>query len=1263
MRHPFRHLRFTPGKRPGWRSARKWLWPMALALIILVGSAGFPLPAAQAANGNPAVIGPLPAGGVIRVYVQQNVADGPRVTVKDGAAVASHDGSGVINLLSVKTGDTIEIYVGNLGHGGQLDPGWEPPQGAWWCGHNGVGDGIKGFGGMEASAEAAGAPIVSRQCWEDWADGGYEDVTVIVTYDPATVDSTPPTTTASPAGTLGLNTGGHQWYVSPVQVSLSATDPDDAVSATYLDGAGYGGPKTYGAQGQDTFTYYSVDSHGNTEVAKSDAVWIDTVAPSASSSLAGTVGLAGWYVSAVQVSVAGSDPTSGINALELNGSAYSGPVTFSASGSTSYTYRAQDGAGNWSAAQNGSFKIDTDQPTASSSLAGTLGSGGWYVSPVQVTLTGADATSGLGALELNGAAYSGPATIGTQGTVNYTYRARDVAGNWSALANGSFKIDTVAPTVTPAFSGPAGSGGWYRGPVQVTLNSVDATSGMGALELNGAAYAPLTVSAEGATSFTYRGDDAAGNWSALQTGSLKIDSVAPSTAASLTGNLGAGGWYTTPVQVTLVATDTTSGVGSISLDGSSYAGPRTYSDGAHTITYFATDQAGNAETAKTLSFKVDTTAPAPSASLAGTAGSGGWYVSPVQISLSGSDAGSGLAGLELNGSPYASPVTVSMEGPTNFTYRAEDQAGNWSAQQSGSFKIDTVAPTTTASLDGTAGLAGWYKSPVMVTLVSADATSGVGTISLDGTPYAGPRTYMDGSHSLVYSAKDNAGNAETSQMVAFNVDTVPPAVSAQVTGSVGLAGWYVSPVTITLSGADATSGLGALELSGAAYSNPVVVSAQGVTNYTYRGQDQAGNWSAMQSGPFRVDTTAPATTATLSGTMGLHNIYVSPVQVSLPSVDTTSGVAQVILDGTPYTSPRVYTDGVHTLTYSAVDVAGNAEAPHTLTFTVDTQTPQTTVTVTGPKKDSGWYTGDVTVRFTTSPDAEVYVDGQLHTGPLIFTDNGRHTLHYHAVDRAGNTEADQTVSFGIDRDAPETSGSATVGPDGMIALDINLYDAVSGVRDGGIYVMSADWQVLKVFPFNGEHAHFDWDGRLDNGDPAPAGYFLLFYARDRAGNEVYHSLGAPTLVTPAATPVPSPTFVPTRQRTPTPRSSATPGRRATPGETAAPTDTSTPTFTPSPTIVLPTPPRATYAPLPTPTRLSSTGPTPPATGRHLNWLLVIGSLICFALLLFLALSIYRDPRPPVVRQMARLLRTSGSTATDDIAQRDNLLLSKKERTL
>ena len=65
----------------------RWLLRMGLAVTILMGSAGFPFQAAYAANGNPATIGPLPAYGTLRVYVQQNEI--PRVYGGLGVAIVS----------------------------------------------------------------------------------------------------------------------------------------------------------------------------------------------------------------------------------------------------------------------------------------------------------------------------------------------------------------------------------------------------------------------------------------------------------------------------------------------------------------------------------------------------------------------------------------------------------------------------------------------------------------------------------------------------------------------------------------------------------------------------------------------------------------------------------------------------------------------------------------------------------------------------------------------------------------------------------------------------------------------------------------------------------------------------------------------------------------------------------------------------------------------------------------------------------------------
>ena len=99
--------------------------------------------------------------------------------------------------------------------------------------------------------------------------------------------------------------------------------------------------------------------------------------------------------------------------------------------------------------------------------------------------------------------------------------------------------------------------------------------------------------------------------------SSSADTDPPETAAALTPAApdGDDGWYRSPVEVVLSATDAGSGVDSTEYrvdggDWSAYDGPFTIADdGEHAVEYRSTDADGNVEEAKSVSVKVDRTAP------------------------------------------------------------------------------------------------------------------------------------------------------------------------------------------------------------------------------------------------------------------------------------------------------------------------------------------------------------------------------------------------------------------------------------------------------------------------------------------------------------------------------------------------------------------------------------------------------------------------------------------------------------------------------
>jgi probable HAF family extracellular repeat protein len=187
-----------------------------------------------------------------------------------------------------------------------------------------------------------------------------------------------------------------------------------------------------------------------------------------------------------------------------------------------------------------------------------------------------------------------------------------------------------------------------------------------------------------------------------------VSPIPPITGASLSGTQGMNGWYTTPVQVTLIPTDV-SGPSNIatttynldSAGAESYTASFTVStDGVHKVVYGSTDTAGDAETPQpSTTISIDQT-PSTShvAALPASESSPSFTVQ-----WTGTDAGSGIQDYSVfvsdNGSAFTawqtnnSATSATFTGQASHTYGfyslARDQAGNVELAKS-------VADATTA---------------------------------------------------------------------------------------------------------------------------------------------------------------------------------------------------------------------------------------------------------------------------------------------------------------------------------------------------------------------------------------------------------------------------------------------------------------------------------------------------------------------------------------------------------------------------------------
>ncbi|MEV0729282.1 family 16 glycoside hydrolase [Polymorphospora sp. NPDC050346] len=182
--------------------------------------------------------------------------------------------------------------------------------------------------------------------------------------------------------------------------------------------------------------------------------------------------------------------------------------------------------------------------------------------------------------------------------------------------------DTTPPTVTASVAGQQNTSGAYVGAATVSLTATDGESGVDTVEysLDGTTYAeytaPVTVNEPGQHTLRYRATDLAGNTSTPGSVSFTVapppdpDTTPPTVTAAVAGTQDENGAYVGSATVTVTATDDDSGVDTVeySLDAgvyTAYTAPVTVNrPGSHTLSYRATDKAGNTSDAGSVTFIV-----------------------------------------------------------------------------------------------------------------------------------------------------------------------------------------------------------------------------------------------------------------------------------------------------------------------------------------------------------------------------------------------------------------------------------------------------------------------------------------------------------------------------------------------------------------------------------------------------------------------------------------------------------------------------------
>src|SRR5215213_7662343 len=412
-------------------------------------------------------------------------------------------------------------------------------------------------------------------------------------------------------------------------------------------------------------------------------------------------------------------------------------------------------------------------------------------------------------------------------------------GQWKLQLNGSgntnvkvavFTVDTTAPATpsitgstpaspannnSPSINGTAEAGSTVKLYTNNTCTSAVAGSGTAT---GGNFSIAVSVSDNTSTTFYAAATDAAGNVSGCSSGFAYVeDSIKPSSLASspqynndgtidvgyTASDTGGSGLKKVELYVkgpsdssySLAMTDT-AGSGTGINNTFAYQVPEEtvgppagdYVQGTYRFYTIASDVADNVEdapanpdatTTQTLQDSI-----APSLNVSHTAnGSNGWNTSsPVTVTVTASDAGSGLNASSPSCLEGATPLTLTPAGAGSWTIsvsgngthvidcQATDNATNQSTAQD-TVKIDTLDPSITVS--HTANAAGWNNSsPVTVSVAVSDGGSGLAgppsctvdaaaaTVTGSSSPYS-LSVSGEGTHTVSCSVSDNAGRSNS----------------------------------------------------------------------------------------------------------------------------------------------------------------------------------------------------------------------------------------------------------------------------------------------------------------------------------------------------------------------------------------------------------------------------------------------------------------------------------------------------------------------
>jgi large repetitive protein len=785
---------------------------------------------------------------------------------------------------------------------------------------------------------------------------------------------------------------------------------------------------------------------------------------------------------AVDSGSSGTDHITNNGALALTGVEAGATVQYSTNGGSTWTssftaaqgsntvlVRQTDVAGNVSSGTSFSFTLDTTAPSAPSiSLTSDTGTSNsdHITSNGAVTVAGVESGATVQYSTNGGSSWTSSFAV-AEGSNNVLVRQTDAAGNTGASSSLSFTLDTTAPTA-PAVALTQDTGSSNSDHITkngaLTVSGTESGATVQYSSNGGATWSSSFTAAEGNNTVLVRQTDVAGNAGASSSLSFTLDTTAPSAPAiSLTTDTGSSNsdHITNNGALALTGVESGATVQYSTNGGSTWSNSFTAAEGSNSVLVRQTDAAGNTSTTSSLSFTVDTTAPsAPAISLTTDTGTSNsdHITSNGAVTVTGIESGASVQYSTDGGTTWSSDFTAT-EGGNSVLVHQVDVAGNVGADASLSFTLDTAAPTAPAvalAADTGNSDTDGITSNGALALTGIESGATVAYSTDGGNTWSDSFTAAEGSNTVLVRQTDIAGNVGANASLSFTLDTAAPdAPSVALAHDTGAS----DSDSITSNGALAVTGTedGALvqySTDGGTTWSDTVAASEGSNSVLVRQTDVAGNVGATSSLQFTLDTQAPAapTLALASDTGTSDNDHItSNGAVVLSDAEAGASVQYSTDGGDTWSSSFTAAEGSNSVLVRQTDVAGNASATSSLSFTLDTSAPTAPDAAlshdTGASESDG-ITNVGTLALTgveSGASVQYSVDGGNTWSDSFTAAEGSNAVLVRQTDLAGNVGTSTSLSFTLDTTAPTA-------PDVALSHDTGSSNSDGITSDGALIV-------------------------------------------------------------------------------------------------------------------------------------------------------------------------------------------------------------------